>query len=173
MVTSGFSSASLIFHPAYQGQSTFRYLGRQEMDGVDAYVVAYAQIPGKSKLNGSFKSRDGFVTTFTQGLAWVNPQTYQIMRLRSDLLKPLPEVQLQRQTTDITYAAVRFRNMDGSYWLPRNVTVTVTWAHRRLRNEHEYSGFRAFSVAESQKIGNPKAMTHETAETPARPKPQR
>jgi tetratricopeptide (TPR) repeat protein len=172
MVTSGFTSASLIFHPAYQDESTFRYLGRQEMDGVDAYVVAFAQIPAKSKLYGTFKSTDGFVTTFTQGLAWVNPQTYEIVRLRTDLLRPLPEVKLQRQTTDITYAPVQFKNIAGAFWLPKDVTVTVSWANRRLRNEHEYSGFRAFNVAESQKIASPKGAASEASEKLAQPKSQ-
>jgi hypothetical protein len=108
MLTSGFTSPSLIFHPGYQTQSTFRYLGRQKLNGRDTLVLAYAQQPAKSKLYGTFKSGDVLMTTFTQGLAWVDAQTYQILRLRTDLLKPLPEVKLKRQTTEIDYAEVHF-----------------------------------------------------------------
>ena len=57
MLTSGFASASLLFHPKYQSQATFRYLGRQKVNGRDAYVIAFAQQPGKARLNGAFKSR--------------------------------------------------------------------------------------------------------------------
>jgi len=170
MLTSGFTSASLIFHPAYQAQSTFRYLGRQQMDGRDAYVLAFAQLPIKSKLYGSFKSGDSQVTTFTQGLAWVDPQTYQILRLRTDLLKPLPEVRLQRQTTDISYAEVHFKDVEGGFWLPSDVTVTVGWAGRQLRNEHQYSGFRVFNVATAQKIGKPKGSAQQVSEQQPNPK---
>jgi tetratricopeptide (TPR) repeat protein len=170
MLTSGFTSASLIFHPAYQAQSTFRYLGRQQVDGVDSYVLAFAQIPMKSKLYGTFKSSDSLVTTFTQGLVWVNPQTYQILRLRTDLLKPLPEVKLERQTTDIDYGEVRFKGVDGSFWLPKDVTVTVSWASRNLRNKHEYSGFKVFNVASIEKTSKPNAPAQQASQQ--QPTPQ-
>jgi tetratricopeptide (TPR) repeat protein len=167
MLTSGFTSASLIFHPAYQAQSQFRYLGRQRTGAVDAYVVAFAQIPSRSKLYGTFKSRDNLVTTFTQGLAWIDPQTYQILRLRTDLLRPLPEVRLERQTTEIAYSEVRFKGVEGSFWLPKDVTVTVEWAGRSLRNEHEYSGFKVFNVASMEKVSKPKMPPRQTAEPTA------
>ena len=36
------------------------------------------------------------MTTFSQGLAWVDSESYEITRLRTDLLMPLPEVKLER-----------------------------------------------------------------------------
>jgi hypothetical protein len=157
MLTSGFTSASLIFHPAYQAQSTFRYLGRQKVNGRDTVVLAFAQQPAKSKMYGTFKSGDVLMTTFTQGLAWVDAQTYQIIRLRTDLLKPLPEVRLEKQTTEIDYAEVRFKGVDGGFWLPKEVNVTVGWDGKNLRNQHEYSGFQVFNVAATQRIDKPKS----------------
>ncbi len=172
MLTSGFTSASLIFHPAYQAQSEFRFLGRQQVDGVDADVVAFAQVPAKSKLYGTFKYNGNFVTTFTQGLAWINSQTYQILRLRTDLLKPLPEVRLSRQTTDINYAEVHFKGVQGGFWLPRDVSVTVSWANRNLRNEHQYSGFRVFNVDSAEKVSKPKMPPQQASEQPSNPTPE-
>ncbi len=164
MLTSGFTSASLIFHPAYQAQSEFRYLGHQQVDGVDAAVIAFAQIPAKSKLYGTFKYGGNFVATFTQGLAWINPETHQILRLRTDLLKPLPEVRLARQTTDINYGEVHFKGVDGAFWLPRDVAVTVSYANRNLRNEHQYSGFRVFNVASTEKVSKPKTPPQQASD---------
>ena len=172
MLTKGFTGASLIFHPAYQSQSEFRYLGRQQVDGVDAYVVAFAQVPAKSKLYGMFKYAGNYVTTFTQGLAWINPQTNQILRLRTDLLKPLPEVKLSRQTTDINYGEVHFKGVDGAFWLPRDVTVTVSWANRNLRNEHQYSGFKVFNVASSEKVSKPKVPAQQASDQPSNTTPE-
>jgi len=50
MLTKGFNSTPLFFHPSYRSESTFRYLGRQTLNGRSAYVIAFAQIPGKSHL---------------------------------------------------------------------------------------------------------------------------
>src|SRR5208337_3679007 len=109
MLTSGFASAALVFHPRYQSQADFRYLGRQRVNGRDAYVIAFAQLPTKAKLNGAFKHGQTSVTTFSQGLAWIDSQSYQITHLRTDLLKPLPEINLERETTEIAFSEVHFK----------------------------------------------------------------
>jgi len=158
MLTSGFASASLIFHPVYQSEATFRYLGRQKVNGRDTHVVAFAQRPTHAHLYGSFKEGQIQVTTFTQGLAWIDSQNYQIVRLRTDLLKPLPEVALKRQTTQIDFSEVHFKSLPEGFWLPREVAVTVDWHGRVLRNDHEYSDFKVFNVDATQKVGKPKEL---------------
>ena len=95
MLTSGFVSAPLVFHPAYQSGSSFRLLGRQKVKGRNTFVIAYAQDPAKSRLSGNFQRTD-ISTTYTQGLAWIDAENYQIIRLTSDLLRPLPLVRLEK-----------------------------------------------------------------------------
>ena len=158
MLTAGFASASLIFHPLYQSQSEFRYLGRQSVNGRDAYVIAFAQQPAKARLNGSFNSGSMSMPTFSQGLAWIDPQSYEVIRLRTDLLKTLPEVNLETETTDITYGEVHFRDLPMGFWLPQEVTVFVDWNGRHLRNEHRYSDFKVLNVAATEKQGTPKSI---------------
>ena len=158
MLTSGFASAALVFHPLYQSQSEFRYLGRQKINGRDTYLVAYAQRPARAQLTGAFKSGDTSVTTFSQGLAWIDSQTYQITHLRSDLLKPVQELNLQRETTEIAYGEVHFKDKAAAYWVPQQVTVTVDWSSRHLRNEHRYSEFKLFNVDATEKVGTPKEV---------------
>jgi tetratricopeptide (TPR) repeat protein len=160
MLTSGFASASLVFHPQYQSQAEFRYLGRQKTSGRNTYLVAYAQRPARAQLTGAFKSGDNSVTTFSQGLAWIDSQTYQIVRLRSDLLKPVQELNLQRETTEIAYGEVHFKDKAAVYWVPQQVTVTVDWSSKHLRNEHRYSEFKLFNVDATDKVGAPKEVAH-------------
>jgi hypothetical protein len=166
MLTSGFASASLLFHPNYQSQATFRYLGRLKANGGDTYVVAFAQKPGKARLNGAFKLADITMTTFSQGLAWIDAQSYQITRLRTDLLRPLPEINLERETTEIAYGEVRFKGIAGAFWLPQQVTVTVDWNGKHLRNEHRYSEFKVFNVEATEKIRKPKEVGQAASQTP-------
>jgi hypothetical protein len=158
MLTAGFASASLIFHPAYQPQADFRYLGRQKVDGRDAYVVAFAQQPAKARVNGTFNYRLISMTTFSQGLAWIVSENYQIIRLRTDLLKPLLEVKLEKMTTDITYGEMHFKGVATGFWVPTEVTVAVDWNGRHLRNEHRYSKFKVFNVQATDKQGKPKDL---------------
>jgi tetratricopeptide (TPR) repeat protein len=151
MLTQGFTSASLPFHPFYQPESRFRYLGRQRAGGRETYVIAFAQRPEKAKLLGSFKINQIAVSTLTQGLAWVDAGTYQMLRLRTDLLNPLQQVRLDQETTEITFSEVHFKETAAQLWLPQTVTVTVQWAGKLLRNIHDYSGFRLFHVQTAEK----------------------
>ena len=157
MLTIGFASGSILFHPSYQSGASFRYLGRQKLDGRDTLVIAFAQIPSRARSFGEFKMQDRGLPVFSQGLAWVDAQTYQILRLRTDLLAPLPEVRLKKQTTEIDFAEVRFNRLAQGFWLPRDVTVTVDWNGKLLRNLHQYSDFKVFNVDSTQKIGKPKS----------------
>jgi hypothetical protein len=151
MLTAGFTSASIRFHPEYQSESAFRHLGRQRIDGHEAFVVGFAQRPGTARLSGTFRSGETSVSTFDQGLAWVDSTSYQIVRMRTDLLRPVAKVRLERVTTDTHFGEVHFIQSPLTVWLPREVTVTVEWNGRLLRNTHTYSEFKLFNVESSQK----------------------
>jgi hypothetical protein len=166
MRTSGFASASLLFHPTYQSQSAFRYLGRQKVNGRDTYVVAFAQQPGKARLNGAFKFGQISMTTLSQGLAWIDSQTYQITRLRKDLLRPLPEVNLERETTEIAFGEVHFKGLAEGFWLPQQVSVAVDWNGKHFRNEHHYSDFKLFNVDATEKIRKPTQVEQTSKQAP-------
>jgi tetratricopeptide (TPR) repeat protein len=159
MLTSGFASAALVFHPMYQPQADFRYIGRQKVNGRDTYLVAFAQQPAKARLNGTFKSGGVSLTTFTQGLAWIDSHNDQIIRLRTDLLRPLQEVNLEGQTTEIAFSEVHFKGMEEGFWVPQNVSVTVDWNGKHLRNEHHYSEYKLFQVEATEKHGKPKEVS--------------
>jgi len=156
MLTLGFVSASLVFHPAYQPESTFRYLGVQRVGGRDTFVIAFAQRPAKARFTGTFESHGTAVTTLSQGLAWIDAENYQVIRLRTDLLKPLPEVGLDKKTTEIRFGEAHFKDIAEGFWLPQEVIVTVDWSGRHLRNTHQYSEFKLFNVDVKDKIGKPK-----------------
>ncbi len=163
MLTAGFASASLHFHPAYQSESTFRYLGRQRMEGRETYVVAFAQRPQTARLLGTFSVSTTSAPTLTQGVAWVDCDSYQIIRMRTDLLRPLEKFRLDKQTTEIRYGEVHFKDIPSPLWLPRKVAVTVKWKGKILRNWHTYSGFKLFHVESHQK---PPKLPSEAVENP-------
>jgi tetratricopeptide (TPR) repeat protein len=146
MLTAGFASVSLLFHPAYQDGTGFRYLGRQSLDGKDLHVIAFAQNPQTARTEERFSTDEGSALILIQGLAWIDPTTFQIVRLRTDLLAPQSKVRLQRQTTEIHFKEVSFKEVATAFWLPQEVSVTVDWKGRIYRNWHRYSDFKLFNV---------------------------
>jgi len=151
MLTSGFVSASLLFHPGYQSGASFRYLGRQLIDGRESYVVAFAQRPESAQMIGRFNTDEASVLVLLQGVAWIDPESHRIVRIRTDLLKPHSKVRLQRQTTEIRYDQVQFKEIASTMWLPREVAVTVEWKGRTFHNLHRYSDFKLFNIETKEK----------------------
>jgi hypothetical protein len=65
---------------------------------------------------------------------------------------------LERETTEIAFGEVHFKGMAEGFWLPQQVTVTVDWNGKHLRNEHRYSEFKLFNVEAIDKPGKPKEL---------------
>ena len=146
MLTQGFASISVHLHPAYQSGSDFRLLGTQEMGGQKVEVVGFAQNPARAQIYGTFTTFGATKVVLIQGIFWADSSSGHILRMRTGLLKPLPEVQLTAETTEIEYRPVTFKSVKRAYWLPHEVAVNVIWKGRKLRNDHTYSEFQLFNV---------------------------
>ena len=72
-VTSGFALSCVHFSTAFQPDSMYRYLGDQEIEGRDTYVVAFAQQPGKASITVSMRGPSGTTEhMLVQGVVWVD-----------------------------------------------------------------------------------------------------
>jgi hypothetical protein len=149
-VSSGFALECILFLPSYQKTLRLRYLGRQSSEPY-AHLIAFAQDPGKGGIAGVFQAPGVSVTIWRQGLVWVDPQTFQIIRMKSDLLEPKPEAGLMRETTDIWYREFQFGPNRPSLWLPREVVVSFKYGSHAYRNIHRYSDYRLFTVESYEK----------------------
>jgi hypothetical protein len=145
LLTSGFAATPLFFHPRYQTGSLFRYLGR-EVKGHRLQILAFAQRPENPELVGHLHLTAWPALLLNQGMAWVEPDTYQIVRIRTDILAPRPDMLLERLTSEIELAEVLFDRAPRPLWLPHKVTVTVEWQHTIYRTSHSYSDYKLFSV---------------------------
>jgi len=148
MTTCGFASSLVAFHPEVQPGMDFRFLGRQSVGGQPAYVIAFAQRPDQSRPLGSFRQGKGekSYVFFPQGIAWIPADQHQVLRMRTDLLHPLPDAQLSREATEIHYRPYHFATAPRTFCLPTRVTVSLEWGRKRLRNEHIFSRFWLFKV---------------------------
>ncbi len=169
MVSSGFASSLIIFHPVSQPAVDFRYLGRQEVAGRPTHVVGFAQRPDDATAMGVFRStaRKVSAPVFVQGLAWISADLYHVVRLRTDLLQPIIEADLKRQTSEIDYRPYRFLTSPKTFFLPSRVTVSIEWRKRRLRNEHIFSRFWLFNVETDSDDDHQAARTIKPTAAPA------
>ncbi len=156
-MTWGFAGISIFFHPQFQDSVRYRLLGRQ-ISQPRAYVIAFSQKAEPGRPTGTFEVTGMIQPALTmyRGLAWIDPQSHQIVRMRTDLLAPRMDVLLARQTTEIWFHEVRFSTNPQVFWLPREVVVTTEWKGEVCKNRHLYSEYRVFSVVSDDKLQQPK-----------------
>lgn len=142
----GSANAWVLFHPGNLAESRFRYLGRQHIDGHNTMVLAFAQIPEKVKFPGHVEFEGAAIPVLFQGIAWIDDTDFRIVRLRSDLLAPRPEIYLNRLTSEVSFSEVHIRAPEAvePLWLPHEVTITWNFRGQVVKQRHQYSGFHLY-----------------------------
>lgn len=146
-VTSGFTLTCIHFLPELRSESTFRYLGDQMLESRHTFVVAFAQRPAHATATELVSGYWGTVVILVQGIAWIDQDTYQILRLRTDLLAPRTDIGLTRQTTEVTFGEVQLPDITAALWLPSKVSVYAQCMGNSFRNEHLYTDYQRFRVS--------------------------
>jgi hypothetical protein len=140
----GFATMWLFFLPNNLHESRFRFLGEQSIGGHKTYVMAFAQIPKNVGLGAVIESTSGQCSTPLQGVAWIDRSTFQIVRMQSDLLAPLPDIQLYQLRSVLTYGSVKIAGLELLLWLPSDVETTWQTVYRTADESHLYSHYRLF-----------------------------
>jgi len=154
-ITKGFVSTPLHFYPSCQTDSAFRYLGRQVIEKRQTHVVAFAQRSGVARTPVRMQIENISTLVLVQGIAWIDSSTYQILRMRTDLLPPKIEIGPTRVTTKIEFQEVHFKESSQALWLPREVVVSTDWKGCTYLDRHRYSNFKLFTVGTEEKARAP------------------
>ena len=153
LVTAGYALSCVSFSTVTQSQSDFRYLGDQKVGMRDAFVLAFAQRPDEATFKTVMRGTGGNdVDLLTQGILWIDKNSFQILRMRSDLLAPNKELRLDQATTDVKFGPVQLQSTPTALWLPDDVDVFMEIANEKYRNVHHYTNYRRYQV--TVKIGN-------------------
>lgn len=142
----GFISAWIVFSSANQAESRFRYLGQQGVNGHTTYVLGFAQTPGSVESPGVIVVNNESIPMLLQGIAWVDQSDFRIVRLRTDLLAPLPLILVEKQTANILFGPVHIADLATELWLPKAVNLQMEVRGQVVREEHNYSKYRLFQA---------------------------
>jgi hypothetical protein len=149
----GFAYQWLLLSPANQSELRFRYLGTQRVDDHQTFVVSFAQVPNQVKIPGTFMWEGKQAQFFFQGIAWIDRSTFDVVRMQTKLLSPVPNVNLRQITTDIRFRSVRIHGFDAVLWLPSEVFIRTEQLDTVMNELHQYSAYRFFH-AESKLLPN-------------------
>ena len=146
MISSGFASTLMYFGPDQRRDSHFRDFGTQWIRNRKCHVVGFAQDPERARNVGEVRIGGKDATVYLQGLAWIDSQSFQTLRL---MIWPLPscmDLDLSSMNATIDFYPVQPIGSKTVLWLPRYVKVRVLYRGTTVRNIHHYSNFKLFRV---------------------------
>jgi hypothetical protein len=158
VVTNGLPSLVLIFHPVNVPNFDMTCEGIARTSSGLAWQIHFKQRPDRPNTIKRYRiGADGpSYPVALKGRAWISADTYQIVRLETDLVKPVPEIKLVADHSDIEYGPVKFKDGKISMWLPQSADVYYDWRGRRIHRRHSFNQYLLFGVDEKQKISAPK-----------------
>jgi len=159
--THGLPALSLIFHPQNAGNFAMSCEGLAKWNGRPAWQVHFRQRPDKPNTIRAYKLGENGPShaVALRGRAWIAADSYQIVRMETDLVAKLPEIKLLADHTIVDYGPVRFKNRNVEMWLPQVAEVYFDWRGQRVHRRHSFDNYMLFSVDEKQKIAEPKQET--------------
>jgi tetratricopeptide (TPR) repeat protein len=165
IATLGLPGMALLFHPDNAPNFDMVCEGLTRWDGVPVWQIHFRQRPDRPNTMRSYRAgTEGTLRTVAmKGRAWINADTYQLVRLETDLIAPMPEIQLQADHTIIEYGPVHFQSGTTELWLPTSGEVFFQWRNHRIHRRHSFDKYLLFSVDDKQKIFAPHGAEKTTA----------
>jgi tetratricopeptide (TPR) repeat protein len=160
IATMGLPTLALIFHPYLQARYDFLCEGRSSWKGRPAWVVRFQQRADHASSMLTYHVGDHYIAVGLKGRAWIDAQTFQVVAMESDILRPVPEIKLSRDHQLIEYGPVRFRDKSLELWLPKSADWYCSLNSHRFHRRHTFSQFLLFSVDDKQKISAPVEPTN-------------
>ncbi len=153
LVTNGFATLFLVFHPHYAGSFQFTSLGDETIAGQKLAKVGFHFVRGgRSPAALALRGRE-YPLEFS-GTAWIEPGTGAIFKIDAGIGATLEDVGLKTLHSEVEYSPVPFRELKTSYWFPSRASVDVETQRQHWRNSHTFTDYQRFSVSTEEKVAS-------------------
>jgi hypothetical protein len=156
IATTGLPALALIFHPNFAPEFNFMCPGLVEWEGKPAWQVQFEQRPDRPNQIRSYIIYQNTYSVPLKGRALIDAGTFQVLRLDSELIKPVEKIKLMQERVSIDYAPVQFRTEEQQMWLPQSAELYVERGKSHYYRRHTFSNFQVFTVGTEQKVHAPK-----------------
>ena len=154
IVTKGFVTLALIFHPAMRDNFEMNCEGLGDWHGQATWLVHFRQRDDKPSRFADYVAGSERYPMRLKGRAWIRANDFQIVRIESDLASRVPQLTVQHQIAE--YGPVHFQQRDVELWLPQSVDIYMELNRHRYYRRHSFDHYMLFSVASEDKTAAPK-----------------
>lgn len=153
LITNGFSTLFLIFHPYYRSGFLFDQFANDSIDGQSFMRVHFTHMPGR-RTPAALAVRGREYPLELSGTAWIDPNTGMIARIESGLANDMRDVGLVSLMVTVDYEPVSLPGWNQTYRFPVVATVEVQSLRQHWRNVHRFTNYQRFMVDTQQSVAD-------------------
>ena len=151
LLSNGFATLFLVFHPYYSNAFRFTLAGEEELNGRILEKISFEHIPGmKSPAALALRGRE-YPLELT-GTAWIEAESGSIAKIQAGIADTLQDVGLKALNSDIEFAPLTFKDVKEAYWFPTEAHVEVETPKQHWRNLHQFTQYKKFSVSTQEQV---------------------
>jgi hypothetical protein len=153
LVSNGFATLFLVFHPYYSSGFEFTDLGSDTIDGHKFTKVQFKHIAGmRSPAALALRGRE--YPLDLAGVAWIDPETGVIGKIDAGLVNSMEDIGLKTMRSEVKFQPVPFKGAKDVYWFPAQASVEVETPRQHWRNTHNFTDYKQFSVSTEEKVAS-------------------
>ena len=151
LITNGFATLFLVFHPYYEGSFQFSQQDDDFISGKRYVRVRFEHIRG-TRSPTALVLRGREYPLELAGTAWIDPNSGVIAKITAGLDNGLDDLGLHALRSEVEYAPVPFRDVKQTFWFPSIATIEVETPKQHWRNVHHFADYKQFSVSTEEVV---------------------
>jgi tetratricopeptide (TPR) repeat protein len=155
IASGGFATLALVFHPDMRENFDMTCEGLGKSEGQATWLVRFKQREDRPALISEYNVGGQIYSLRLKGRAWITADKFEIVRIESELIAPIPQIQLRCEQQVVEYGPVRLNKED--LWLPKKAEIYLDYRKHRYVRSHSYDHYLLFSVDSVDKTNAPKA----------------
>lgn len=158
IASTGFAALALVFHPHMRDNFDMKCEGLGDWHGQASWVVYFKQRDDKPNRMHSYKVGSLVYPVKLKGRAWIAADKFQIVRIESEMVRPMPEIKLLSEHQVVEYGPIRFDKKNMSLWLPKSAEIYFDFRQHHYYRRHSFDHYMLFSVDSDEKRKEPVAQ---------------
>ncbi len=148
----GFAELALVFHPSMRDGFQFTCGGLGEWHGEPAWLVRFQQHEDRPNHLQAYRLGDVSYPVYQKGRAWIAADNFTVLRIESELIRPMPQIELTAEHMVTEYTPVAFRKTGTEFWVPQTAEVYIYFRGQRIYHKHSFDNYMLFSVDTEEKV---------------------
>ncbi len=157
IASTGFAALALVFHPHMRDNFAMTCEGLGDWRGQAAWLVHFRQRTDQPNRIHSYKIGNQIYSVDLKGRAWITADKFQIVRIESEMVNPMPEIRLLGEHEIVEYGPVPFPRKNISLWLPKSADIYFDFRQHHYYRRHSFDHFMLYSVDSDEKRKEPVA----------------